>query len=129
MSDASTSRDQSERRPHEEQGEEQEQQQLLLPHNTAAHALAMETIALVNQGDTAYTLDLQAQIYKCLDATQQTLHSFNNYSEDLYRRYQRDMETHTRTMKEMKRDLEYIFKKTRMLKDRLDSSHPIPEED
>ncbi|PRP81121.1 hypothetical protein PROFUN_01955 [Planoprotostelium fungivorum] len=56
--------------------------------------------------------------------TTMALGNFNDYSSREYGQLQRDLDRYTRMMKEMKKDLTYIFKKIKTLKEKTQEKYP-----
>jgi len=83
---------------------------------STATVFAKEAIGLVNHEDIAHILELQSHIHQKLQHSQESLTSFNEFSAALYKNMNNNFETHTELMKNMKKDLDVIFRRIRDLK-------------
>eukprot|EP01116_Phalansterium_solitarium_P004986 TRINITY_DN16239_c0_g1_i1.p1 TRINITY_DN16239_c0_g1~~TRINITY_DN16239_c0_g1_i1.p1 ORF type:complete len:136 (-),score=27.18 TRINITY_DN16239_c0_g1_i1:377-733(-) len=89
-----------------------------------AEVFTQELSSLINHDNVEQLLTLQTEIYQSLQQSSQALTSFNDFSAGAYGRLQKDFEQNTKLLKEMKRDLEYIFKKIRVLQQKLGRRYP-----
>eukprot|EP01090_Pellita_catalonica_P001906 TRINITY_DN11615_c0_g1_i1.p1 TRINITY_DN11615_c0_g1~~TRINITY_DN11615_c0_g1_i1.p1 ORF type:complete len:187 (-),score=44.51 TRINITY_DN11615_c0_g1_i1:181-741(-) len=80
---------------------------------TGVEAFAKELTSLVNHGDIANLIELQVDIHKGLTESKDSLVTFNQYSAAVYKKQSIEFENNTKMLKEMKRDLDYIFRKIR----------------
>ncbi|KAN0009026.1 hypothetical protein ACTFIU_008916 [Dictyostelium citrinum] len=93
---------------------------------TASKTITDQMIGLTNQNDVNNILNLQTEILKKQYETNHMLSHFNEYSSQKYNQMSSDFEKHTKMLKEMKKDLDYIFKKTRNLQILLNEKFQIP---
>ncbi|GAM26609.1 hypothetical protein SAMD00019534_097840 [Acytostelium subglobosum LB1] len=112
---------------HEQQQQQQQQQQssntVPMP-TTASTVVTNEISSITNQNDIHNILNTQTEILAKQYETNTALQHFNDYSAQKYAQVSHDFEKHTKMLKEMKRDLEYIFKKTRTLQSLLNDKFP-----
>ncbi|KAN0033860.1 hypothetical protein ACTFIV_000336 [Dictyostelium citrinum] len=93
---------------------------------TPSKTITDQMIGLTNQNDVNNILNLQTEILKKQYETNHMLSHFNEYSSQKYNQMSSDFEKHTKMLKEMKKDLDYIFKKTRNLQILLNEKFQIP---
>jgi len=91
---------------------------------SVSETFSSEISSLISNDDIQKMLVLQTEIYSRLHQATQTLTSFNDFSGGVYSNVFKDFERHTRMMKEMRRDLDNIFRKIRALKSRIHSKYP-----
>mmetsp|Transcript_44454 Transcript_44454/g.85032 ORF Transcript_44454/g.85032 Transcript_44454/m.85032 type:complete len:147 (-) Transcript_44454:240-680(-) len=91
---------------------------------SASDAAAVEFETMMDPEKVASLRKRQESILRELNDSRMTLKEFNNFSQQAYNSVANDFAKHTRLMKAMKTDLEYIFKHTRHLKDRIRSKYP-----
>ncbi|KAM9983663.1 hypothetical protein ACTFIY_000379 [Dictyostelium cf. discoideum] len=96
------------------------------PTPTPSKTITDQMIGLTNQNDVNNILNLQTEILKKQYETNHMLSHFNEYSSQKYHQMSNDFEKHTKMLKEMKKDLDYIFKKTRNLQILLNEKFQIP---
>ncbi|KAK5575670.1 hypothetical protein RB653_006803 [Dictyostelium firmibasis] len=106
------------------------------PITTSSETLTNQMLSLTNQNDVTNILNLQTEIssinifdfirLKKQYETNHMLSHFNEYSSQKYNQMSGDFEKHTKMLKEMKKDLDYIFKKTRNLQILLNEKFQIP---
>ncbi|KAM9961474.1 hypothetical protein ACTFIR_004325 [Dictyostelium discoideum] len=96
------------------------------PTPTPSKTITDQMIGLTNQNDVNNILNLQTEILKKQYETNHMLSHFNEYSSQKYHQMSSDFEKHTKMLKEMKKDLDYIFKKTRNLQILLNEKFQIP---
>jgi len=97
----------------------------------ASEVFAKEVISLIGHNDVWHILDMQGDIKESLVASTETLVKMNELSKQEYNKIEEDFEKHTRMMKEMKSDLDYIFQKIKFIRTKLDQHCPeafIPED-
>ncbi|KAN0042864.1 hypothetical protein ACTA71_010494 [Dictyostelium dimigraforme] len=93
---------------------------------TPSKTLTDQILGLTNQNDVNNILNLQTEILKKQYEANHMLSHFNEYSSQKYHQMSSDFEKHTKMLKEMKKDLDYIFKKTRNLQILLNEKFQIP---
>jgi len=86
---------------------------------SGSETFSEEIIGLVDHKEITSILDLQVNIHQHLHDSVESLTQFNLYGTDSYNNLQNDYEKHTKMMKEMKKDLDYIFRKIRVLKENI----------
>mmetsp|Transcript_12853 Transcript_12853/g.17707 ORF Transcript_12853/g.17707 Transcript_12853/m.17707 type:complete len:146 (+) Transcript_12853:54-491(+) len=92
--------------------------------SSAAETFAQEFSSLVNHGEVQQLLILQAEIYQKLHQSSTTLSNFNDLSATTYNTLVKDFEKNTKLLKQMKNDLNLIFKKIRYLKTKIHEKYP-----
>eukprot|EP01126_Amoeba_proteus_P051779 TRINITY_DN6207_c0_g1_i4.p1 TRINITY_DN6207_c0_g1~~TRINITY_DN6207_c0_g1_i4.p1 ORF type:complete len:112 (+),score=18.55 TRINITY_DN6207_c0_g1_i4:491-826(+) len=103
----------------------------------ASEAFAVETISLIGHADIDTMLELQQDMQVQLnlashspvslenfEASNEALLKINEFSSKEFRRLEDELEKHTRLMKEMKRDLEYIFVHLKTIRRKLQTNYP-----
>lgn len=91
---------------------------------STSKVLADEITSLVNKTDIECTLQIQNEIKDKLCQTTTTLSEFNERSEKELSEIGAQLEDYTRLNKEMKKDLEDIFKRLRVMKIDLMKKYP-----
>ncbi|CAG8646509.1 38790_t:CDS:2 [Gigaspora margarita] len=79
---------------------------------------------MINNSDLDKIVKNQTEIHQILESTASSLTQFNEFSSTKYDELAKKFELHTKCIKEMKIDLEYIFKKLRLLRTKIASQHP-----
>ncbi|KAL5004485.1 hypothetical protein ScPMuIL_017941 [Solemya velum] len=85
-----------------------------------AEALASQ----VNKADIMRMVEAQHEMLSRYEKTNEMLINFNMLSSSRYETASHDFSKHTLILSEMKRDLDSIFKRIRILKQRLGKMHP-----
>jgi len=80
---------------------------------------------LVNKENVETLSNLQTVILEELQKSNQTITSFNDFSVGAYNTILKDYERRTKLLKEMKRDLEIIFRKIRNIKTKIQEKYSI----
>ncbi|KAF2069595.1 hypothetical protein CYY_009086 [Polysphondylium violaceum] len=101
---------------------QQQQQQPKIP--SASDMVTNEIYNLSNKEDIDNMINIQSEVLKKQYETNYLLNHFNDYSAQKYSQLSSDFEKHTKMLKEMKKDLDYIFKKTRTLQGLLNEKFP-----
>ncbi|EAL72855.1 hypothetical protein DDB_G0271010 [Dictyostelium discoideum AX4] len=108
------------------------------PTPTPSKTITDQMIGLTNQNDFSNNiyfiithsvyLPLTKTLFRLKKQyeTNHMLSHFNEYSSQKYHQMSSDFEKHTKMLKEMKKDLDYIFKKTRNLQILLNEKFQIP---
>ncbi|KAI7876091.1 hypothetical protein K492DRAFT_167470 [Lichtheimia hyalospora FSU 10163] len=86
--------------------------------------IAQELMNARNQDDLDRIQHEQTQCLKTCQNTQQQLQAFNDFSKARYQNINKHFETHTAMLKEMKRDMDSVFKKLRKIKHQLELKYP-----
>ncbi|RIA84837.1 hypothetical protein C1645_831680 [Glomus cerebriforme] len=79
---------------------------------------------MMNEVDLNKIVQNQNSIHEILELNTSTLSSFNDYSHIKYDELSKKLDSHSKCIKEMKVDLEYIFKKLRLLKTKVSTQYP-----
>eukprot|EP01111_Echinosteliopsis_oligospora_P002873 TRINITY_DN1456_c0_g1_i2.p1 TRINITY_DN1456_c0_g1~~TRINITY_DN1456_c0_g1_i2.p1 ORF type:complete len:351 (-),score=110.97 TRINITY_DN1456_c0_g1_i2:83-1135(-) len=91
------------------------------PVNTA---FGQEINSLINQNEINSLLLTQAEIYQQFIDCNHTLETFNDFSNTMYMSLSVEYDKHTRMLKEIKRDLDIVFRRIRQTKTMLASKFP-----
>lgn len=91
---------------------------------TPARVLAGEITSLVSKDDIEVTLQIQKEIKDKMGQTISAITEFNEHSEKELSNIGAQLEEYTKMNKEMKKDLEDIFKRLRVLKVELMKKYP-----
>ncbi|ELR14509.1 uncharacterized protein ACA1_193120 [Acanthamoeba castellanii str. Neff] len=91
-----------------------------------AEAFAQAVSEMVNHKQVYDMLETQSQVYKSLKTSQESLTAFNDFSATLYRNTHRDFERRTKMIKDMQKDLEYIYRKLKFLKGKVEEVTGVP---
>ncbi|KAG9295994.1 hypothetical protein G9A89_011846 [Geosiphon pyriformis] len=83
-----------------------------------------EMHGMLNDADLEKIVENQKNMHENLEQTAVTLTSLNDLSTQKYDELLRKYDLHAKCLKEMKNDLEYIFKKIRLIKTKVASQHP-----
>ncbi|GAQ86700.1 hypothetical protein KFL_003050120 [Klebsormidium nitens] len=84
-----------------------------------AEALVSEVERLMDKGDVEKLKGLQLQILSLLENSHAVLAHFNDSSAQSYAEVARNFSVNTKILKEMRFDLDYIFRKIRVLRARI----------
>jgi len=87
-----------------------------------------EVSHFVNKENLETLLNLQNGILDQLQKSNQTITSFNDFSSGAYVTLMKDYERRTKLLKEMKRDLEVIFRKIRNIKVKIQEKYSVTME-
>ncbi|CAI2182833.1 5366_t:CDS:2 [Funneliformis geosporum] len=79
---------------------------------------------MMNEIDLNKIVRTQTSIHEMLESNATSLTSFNDHSHIKYDELFKKLDSHSKTIKEMKVDLEYIFKKLRLLKTKVSTQYP-----
>lgn len=91
---------------------------------TSTKIFAKEIVQMTNQKDINEMLDLQLEIFERLKQSNEALESINEFSTKSFAVLQKEFEKHIKMIKEMKKDLEYIHRKIRHCKAKLNKRFP-----
>ncbi|GER24644.1 KxDL motif-containing protein 1 [Striga asiatica] len=91
---------------------------------SAAEELSREFKTLVDSKDLESLRQSQNLILGRLQDSNAVLSHFNEYSENCFAEVSPDFSNHTRLLKSMKSDLDYIFLKLRTLKGKIMATYP-----
>ncbi|KAJ3096127.1 hypothetical protein HDU97_006206 [Phlyctochytrium planicorne] len=92
--------------------------------NANADDLAIRIAGMVGKDNMNAMLEKQEEILSTLKHTNRSLEAFNSFSASRYEENLPHVESYTTMLKEMKTDLEVIFKRIRNLKSRLATTYP-----
>lgn len=67
------------------------------------------------------TNDQSTESYR---SSNETLSKMNDYSAKEFRRLEDELEKHTKLMKDMKKDLDYIFQRLRVVRGKIQTAYP-----
>ncbi|EGG15292.1 hypothetical protein DFA_10126 [Cavenderia fasciculata] len=95
-----------------------------LQQPTASQTMTNEITNITSQNDIYNILSTQTEILTKQYETNNALQHFNEYSSQKYGQLSNDFEKHTKMLKDMKKDLDYIFRKTRQLQGLLNDKFP-----
>ncbi|CAB4394284.1 unnamed protein product [Rhizophagus irregularis] len=79
---------------------------------------------MMNEVDLSKIVQNQNSIHEILEYNTTSLTSFNDFSHIKYEEFSKKLDSHSKCIKEMKVDLEYIFKKLRLLKTKVSTQYP-----
>lgn len=91
-------------------------------YTTASAHFADEIFGLIDHNKVRLINETQHKTYKTLCESRETLSKFNEFSEASYRALFRDLQQKTKLTKEMRRDLDYIFKKINKMRSQLEQA-------
>jgi len=89
-----------------------------------AEAFHTEVSSLMNHSDIQSILKAQASVFQKFTESKQTLASFNEFSASMYAALAPEYDKHTKMLKEMKKDLDSVFKRIRNLEVMLRQKFP-----
>eukprot|EP00243_Klebsormidium_subtile_P003033 TRINITY_DN16169_c0_g1_i1.p1 TRINITY_DN16169_c0_g1~~TRINITY_DN16169_c0_g1_i1.p1 ORF type:complete len:128 (+),score=26.76 TRINITY_DN16169_c0_g1_i1:507-890(+) len=89
-----------------------------------SEALVNEVERLMDKGDVEKLKGLQLQILSLLENSHAVLAHFNDSSAQSYAEVARSFSVNTKILKEMRSDLDYIFRKIRVLRARISKYFP-----
>jgi len=92
--------------------------------NNASSQFAKEIINLIGHEDISQIIDLQEEISDTLRLSCEALAQMNDFAGKEYSKLSKEYLKHTKMLKEMKSDLDYIFQKIRILKGKVQDYHP-----
>eukprot|EP00240_Pyramimonas_obovata_P011577 CAMPEP_0118955564 /NCGR_PEP_ID=MMETSP1169-20130426/60177_1 /TAXON_ID=36882 /ORGANISM="Pyramimonas obovata, Strain CCMP722" /LENGTH=145 /DNA_ID=CAMNT_0006903439 /DNA_START=39 /DNA_END=476 /DNA_ORIENTATION=- len=91
---------------------------------SAADALAVEFGNLVDSANIKDMRKLQDSILLNLKQSRAMLKDFNDFSQENHGDFEHDVNKHTQIVKTIKQDLDYVFRHTRQLRERIRRAHP-----
>ncbi|KAL5293269.1 KXD1 family protein [Megaselia abdita] len=91
---------------------------------TAPEVFIQGLAGIVNQQDVAVMIRAQKQMLQRFEKTNEMLLNCNALSQSRLKQAQEDFKKHVKSLHEMKKDLDYIFKKIRSMKAKLSSQYP-----
>merc|ERR1711874_685204 len=91
---------------------------------TASEVFVQGLAGVVNQQDVEMMVRAQKKMLQRFEKTNEMLTNVNTLSTARLERAQNDFKKHTATVVEMKKDLDFIFKKIRTLRQRLATQMP-----
>merc|ERR1711874_340707 len=91
---------------------------------TASEVFVQGLAGVVNQQDVEMMVRAQKKMLQRFEKTNEMLTNVNTLSAARLERAQNDFRKHTATVVEMKKDLDFIFKKIRTLRERLATQMP-----
>ncbi|XP_030385396.1 kxDL motif-containing protein CG10681 isoform X2 [Scaptodrosophila lebanonensis] len=91
---------------------------------TAAESFIQGLAGMVNQGDVETMIRAQKQMLQRFEKTNEMLLNCNSLSQNRLRTANEDFKRHVKLLNEMKKDLEYIFRKIRVIKQKLQHQYP-----
>jgi len=80
--------------------------------------------SVINEADITTILSAQAEVHQRFRESNESLTAFNEFSAATYNNLFGEYEKHTKNVKEMKKDLENIFKRIRHLQSMLRQRYP-----
>ncbi|CAL1528726.1 unnamed protein product [Lymnaea stagnalis] len=93
-------------------------------HHDDASVFAASLMEQVNKEDIASMVYIQRDMLSRFEKTNEMLINFNILSSGRYEATLRDFQKHTQLLSEMKKDLDTVFKRIRVLKQRLEKTYP-----
>merc|ERR1712038_265206 len=91
---------------------------------TASEVLVQGLAGVVNQGDVEEMVRAQKQMLQRFEKTNEMLLNMNNLSAVRLEKANNDFKKHTQNILEMKIDLEYIFKRLKVIKQKMSKTMP-----
>ncbi|KAL7732478.1 hypothetical protein ACLKA6_004435 [Drosophila palustris] len=91
---------------------------------TAAEAFIQGLAGMVNQGDVETMIRAQKQMLQRFEKTNEMLLNCNALSQSRLKSASEDFKRHVKLLSEMKKDLDYIFRKVRVIKQKLQQQYP-----
>ncbi|EDV97410.1 kxDL motif-containing protein CG10681 [Drosophila grimshawi] len=91
---------------------------------TAAEAFIQGLSGMVNQGDVETMIRAQKQMLQRFEKTNEMLLNCNALSQSRLKSANEDFKRHVKLLTEMKKDLDYIFRKVRIIKQKLQQQYP-----
>ncbi|XP_065088111.1 kxDL motif-containing protein CG10681 [Ochlerotatus camptorhynchus] len=93
---------------------------------TAPEVFVQGLAGLVNQTDVEVMIRAQKQMLQRFEKTNEMLLNCNALSQSRLKIASEDFKKHTKLLHDMKKDLDYIFKKIRNIKSKLSTQYPLP---
>ncbi|XP_014094915.2 kxDL motif-containing protein CG10681 [Bactrocera oleae] len=95
-------------------------------HNyTAAEVFIQGLAGLVNQGDVETMIRAQKQMLQRFEKTNEMMLNCNQLSQSRLKNANDDFKKHVKLLTEMKKDLDYVFRKVRSIKQKLSQQYPL----
>ncbi|TDG50265.1 hypothetical protein AWZ03_003170 [Drosophila navojoa] len=91
---------------------------------TAAEAFIQGLSGMVNQSDVETMIRAQKQMLQRFEKTNEMLLNCNALSQSRLKNASEDFKRHVKLLSEMKKDLDYIFRKVRIIKQKLQQQYP-----
>ena len=91
---------------------------------TASEVLVQGLAGMVNQGDVGEMVRAQKEMLQRFEKTNEMLINVNNLSAVRLEKANNDFKKHTQNILEMKKDLEYIFKRLKVIKQKMSKTMP-----
>ena len=91
---------------------------------SASEVLVQGLAGVVNQGDVEQMVRAQKQMLQRFEKTNEMLTNVNSLSAVRLEKANNDFKKHTQNILEMKKDLDYIFKKLKIVKQKLNKQMP-----
>ncbi|KAH8369806.1 hypothetical protein KR093_000998, partial [Drosophila rubida] len=91
---------------------------------TAAEAFIQGLAGMVNQSDVETMIRAQKQMLQRFEKTNEMLLNCNALSQSRLKSASEDFKRHVKLLTEMKKDLDYIFRKVRIIKQKLQQQYP-----
>ncbi|XP_017135381.1 kxDL motif-containing protein CG10681 isoform X1 [Drosophila miranda] len=92
--------------------------------NSAAEAFIQNLAGMVNQGDVETMIRAQKQMLQRFEKTNEMLLNCNALSQSRLKNANDDFKRHVKCLNEMKKDLDHIFRKIRVIKQKLQQQYP-----
>ncbi|KAH8368769.1 hypothetical protein KR084_011493 [Drosophila pseudotakahashii] len=92
--------------------------------NSAAEAFIQSLAGMVNQGDVETMIRAQKQMLQRFEKTNEMLLNCNALSQSRLKSASEDFKRHVKCLNDMKKDLDYIFRKIRVIKQKLQLQFP-----
>lgn len=86
---------------------------------TAPEVFVQGLAGIVNQGDVEQIIRAQKQMLQRFEKTNEMLLNCNALSQNRLKLATEEFKKHTKMLSEMKKDLDYVFKKIRIIKSKL----------
>ncbi|XP_023032929.1 kxDL motif-containing protein CG10681 [Drosophila willistoni] len=93
--------------------------------NSAAEVFIQGLAGMVNQGDVETMIRAQKQMLQRFEKTNEMLLNCNALSQSRLKTANEDFKRHVKCLGEMKKDLDYIFRKIRIIKQKLQQQYPV----
>ncbi|XP_017861397.1 PREDICTED: kxDL motif-containing protein CG10681 [Drosophila arizonae] len=91
---------------------------------TAAESFIQGLSGMVNQSDVETMIRAQKQMLQRFEKTNEMLLNCNALSQSRLKNASEDFKRHVKLLSEMKKDLDYIFRKVRIIKQKLQQQYP-----
>lgn len=93
-------------------------------HSPASQVIAQALANQVNHGDIECIIQSQKHVLRSLEKTNEMLNTCNALSETRFVVANKELQRHTKLLLELKKDLDSVFKRIRLLKGKLTQRYP-----